>query len=244
MKLIQCFPKGPSAFDHQTAVCVAHAQDITGHAITGERVCFFSGGEGMFLPAISPITIPRPDDVPGDRDPAGPGLNGPNNVCAFTDVNGNTAVEVFESDAETINVGAFFVDEGLIRSVHVTFPITAPTAAVTGPVAASANPNTTPTTNTQVPVNTGVTTPTTVGNHTVDTTVKVRYRITLAKLTGKVLKIKLAGPAGNANVAIGYLSKNKQVGTLVKLVPANKVVKLKLNVPKGVQRLRLSVMPS
>ena len=40
-------------------------------------------------------------------------------------------MEVFESDAETINVGAFFVDEGLMRSVHVTFPITAPTAAVT-----------------------------------------------------------------------------------------------------------------
>ena len=87
-------------------------------------------------------------------------------------------------------------------------------------------------------------TPTTVGNHTVDTTVKVRYQITLAKLSGKVLKIKLAGPAGNANVQIGYLAKNKQMGTLVKLVPANKVVKLKLNVPKGVQRLRLSVMPS
>ena len=42
VKLIQCFPKGPSAFDHQVAVCVAHAQDITGHAITGERVCFIS----------------------------------------------------------------------------------------------------------------------------------------------------------------------------------------------------------
>ncbi len=50
-------------------------------------------------------------------------------------------------------------------------------------------------------MNTGVATPTTVGNHTVDTTVKVRYRITLAKLSGKVLKIKLAGPAGNANVS-------------------------------------------
>jgi len=243
VKLIQCFPKGPSAFDHQTAVCVAHAQDITGAAITGERVCFFSNGEGMFLPAITPITIPDQTTFPAIAILPAPPLNGPNNVCAFTDVNGNTAVEVFESDAVTVNVGAFFVDEGLMRSVHVTFPITAPTAAVTGPVAAS-QPNTTPTTNTQVPVNTGVTTPTTVGNHTVDTTVKVRYQITLAKLSGKVLKIKLAGPAGNANVSIGYLAKNKQMGTLVKLVPANKVVKLKLNVPKGVQRLRLSVMPS
>jgi hypothetical protein len=45
-------------------------------------------------------------------------------------------------------------------------------------------------------------------------------------------------------VAIGYLSKAKKVGTLVRTVPANKTVKLRLNVPKGVQKLRLSVMPS
>jgi hypothetical protein len=243
VKLIQCFPKGPSAFDHQTAVCVAHAQSITGAAITGERVCFFSGGEGLFLPAISPITIPDQTTFPAIAILPAPGLNGPNNVCAFTDVNGNTAVEVFESDAETINIGAFFVDEGLMRSVHVTFPITAPTAAVTGPVAASTTGPTAPAA--QIPLSTGPgTSPTTVPSSNVDRTVKVRYKITLAKLKGKVLKVKLSGPAGNANLMVGYLSKAKSVGSLVKLVPANKVVKLKLNVPKGVQKLRLSVMPS
>jgi hypothetical protein len=243
VKLIQCYPKGPSAFDHQTAVCVAHAQSITGAAITGERVCFFSGGEGLFLPAVTPITIPGQTTWPAIAILPAPPLAGPNNVCAFTDVNGNTAVEVFESDAETINVGAFFVDEGLMRSVHVTFPITAPTAAVTGPVAASTS--TTTTTNTPVSVNTGTSTTTTVGNNTVDTTVKIRYQIVLAKLNGSVLKIKLTGPAGTANVSIGYLQKaNKQAGTLVRAVPANKTVKLKLPALKGVQKLRLSVMPS
>ena len=59
-----------------------------------------------------------------------------------------------------------------------------------------------------------------------------------------MLKVKLTGPSGNANLAIGYLSKAKTVGTLIRVVPANKVVKLKLNVPKGIQKLRLSVMPS
>ena len=115
VKLIQCFPKGPSAFDHQTAVCVAHAQDIDGTAFVNERVCFFSGGEGLFLPAISPIVIPDQTTWPPIHIHPAPPLNGPNNVCAYTDLNGNTAVEVFESDAETVNVGAFFVDEGLFR---------------------------------------------------------------------------------------------------------------------------------
>jgi hypothetical protein len=245
VKLIQCFPKGPSAFDQQTAVCVAHAQDITGHAIVGERVCFFSGGEGLFLPAITPVKIPNQTTWPAISILPAPSLNGPNNVCAFTDINGNTAVEVFESNAVTVNIAAFFVDEGLMRSVHVTFPITAPTAAVTGPVAASTTATNTQTTNptASVPVNTGTGTTTTVDSSHVDASVTIKYRIVLAKLSGKVLTIKLTGPAGNANVAIGYLSKAKTVGTLVRAVPANKVVKLRLNVPKGVQKLRLSVMP-
>src|SRR5206468_3433899 len=107
VKLIQCYPKGPSAFDQQTAVCVAHAQSITGAAVTGERVCFFSTGEGMFLPAITPITIPNQTTWPAISILPAPGLVGPNNVCAFTDVNGNTAVEVVESNAVTVNVTAF-----------------------------------------------------------------------------------------------------------------------------------------
>ena len=36
-----------------------------------------------------------------------------------------------------------------------------------------------------------------------DRTVKVRHRITLARLNGKVLKVKLTGPKGNANLVIG-----------------------------------------
>jgi len=245
VKLVQCFPKGPSAFDAQTAVCVAHAQDVDGSALTGERVCWFSAGEGQFLPQVSPITIVNQTTWPAiDIIPDGTLGNTPNN-CALTDVNGNTAMEVVESDAETVNVTAFFVDEGLMRSVHVTFPITAPTAAVTGPVAAShtttggnTNQNTT-----QIPVS-GTNTNTTVDSSHADTTVKITHRITLARLHGKVLKLRLTGPAGNAMVAVGYLAKgSKKVGTLMKTVPANKTVKLRLNVPRGVQKLRLSVMP-
>ena len=247
VKLIQCFPKGPSAFDHQIAVCVAHAQDITGHAIANERVCFFSAGEGTFLPPTAgTITIVNQTTWPAIKIiPAGTLGNQPNN-CALTDVNGNTAIEVFESDAVTVNIGAFFVDEGLLRSVHVTFPITAPTAAVSGPVAASTTAGT-PTNSTQIPIagttNQNGTGPATVGSSSVDKSVKIRHRITLARLKGKVLKLRLSGPAGKAMVSIGYMSKSKKVGTLVRTVPANKIVKLRLNVPKGVQKLRLSVMP-
>jgi hypothetical protein len=243
VKLIQCFPKGPSAFDQQIAVCVAHAQDITGAAITGERVCFFSGGEGQFRPDVSPITIPNQTTWPAIAIiPAGT-LGNTDNNCNLTDVNGNTAIEVLETDAVTINIAAFFVDEGLLRSIHVTFPITAPTAVVSGPVAASTS---TPTSNTSVPI-TGTTgannKPVVVPPAHVDNSVRIKYRITLAKLRGKVLKLRLSGPSGNGSVAIAYLTKAKKVGTVVRTVPANKIVKLRLKIPKGVQKMHLSVMP-
>jgi hypothetical protein len=246
LKLIQCFPKGPSAFDHQTAVCVAHAQDITGAAFANERVCFFSGGEGLFLPALTSITIPNQSIWPTIGIIPTASLNGPNNVCALTDVNGNTAVEVVETDAETINVAAFFVDEGIFRSVHVTFPITAPTAAVTGPVAAARNGSTPTNTSAQIPV-TGSsqngTQPTVPSSH-VDTTVKINYRITYARLRGKVLRIRLTGPKGNGTIAVAYLTKRtKKVGTLVRTVPANRIVKMRLQIPKRVAKIHLSVMP-
>ena len=48
----------------------------------------------------------------------------------------------------------------------------------------------------------------------------------------------------NVFAVIGFKSKAKTVGTLIRVVPANKVVKLKLNVPKGIRQLHLSVMPS
>jgi len=244
VKLIQCYPKGPSAFDQMTAVCVAHAQDITGHAITGERVCFFAdnNSEGLFLPPISPITILNQTTWPPIWIyPAG-GLGAPNIAnCAFTDRNGNTAVEVLNSNATTVNITAFFVDEGLMRSVHVTFPITGPTAAVTGPVAGSHSNGTS---TTPVTLNTGGDTTTTVPPARADTTVKVRYKITMAKLLGRVLKVRLSGPAGSARLAISYQSKtSKQVGAIVKTVPANRVVKLRLQIPKSVRTMHLSVMP-
>jgi hypothetical protein len=243
VKLIQCYPKGPSAFDQMTAVCVAHAQGITGAAIVGERVCFFAdnNAEGLFLPPITPIVILNQTTWPPiNIYPAG-GLGAPNIAnCAFTDVNGNTAVEVLNSNATTVNITAFFVDEGLMRSVHVTFPITAPTAAVTGPLAAQRpNTNVTPT------AITGSTDPTaTVDPSHVDRTVKVNYRITMAKLVGRTLKVRLTGPAGNGRIAITYQSKSgKQRGAIIRTVPANKTVKLRLQIPKNVRTMHLSVMP-
>jgi len=255
VKQIQCFPKGPSAFDQMTAVCIVGAKTITGAAIAGERVCFFAdhNANGAFLPALASITVPfgfasfTATSTTVNVIPA-PSLNGTNTVCAFTDVNGLAAVEVVNSNPTVVDVTAFFVDEGLMRSVHVTFPISGPQPAagpVTGPIAASVTATGT------TGSHSGSTTATNPATHQgtpatpvrVDPNVKVKYRITFARLSGKVLRVRLSGPAGRGNLAVSYLAKSKKMGTLIRTVPANKIVKLRLQIPTGVKKLRLSVMP-
>jgi hypothetical protein len=249
-KSIQCFPKGTSAFDQQVAVCVAHAQDITGTAIAGEKVCFFadSNAEGMFLPPAGTISIgPYTGAAAITIIPSTPLVGSTNNVCALTDVNGNTAVEVVNSNTTTVNVTAYFVFEGIFRSIHVTFPITGPTAAITGPTAGQQKTTTVTTTGTQQ-TNGGpqTTPPTNTKPETTDPAVTVRWRITAAKLVRSAkpyLLIKLSGPAGNANLNVRYSSGSTSFGNQIVSVPANKLAKVRLNIPKKVKTLYLSVMP-
>jgi hypothetical protein len=135
-----------------------------------------------------------------------------------------------------------------MRSVHVTFPITAPTAAVTGPVAAGHNTSTGSTGsngNNQVTISDQHgSTNNTVSNNSVDTSVRILYRVTFARLHHKVLKVRLSGPKGTGQLAITYLTKHaKKLNTLVRAVPANHKVKIRLHIPKRVVKLRLSVLP-
>ena len=53
---------------------------------------------------------------------------GRSDVCRLTDVNGNAAVEVLNSDPEVINVIADYDPEGVLRSIDVDFrgPATPP----------------------------------------------------------------------------------------------------------------------
>ena len=94
-----------------------------------------------------------------------------------------------------------------------------------------------------MPLNTGVQNPTTVSSSHTDTTVRVLYKIALARLNGKVLTVKVTGPKGNAMLAISALTKSKTISTTIRTVPANKKVKLKLRLTGHVQKLRLSVLP-
>ena len=95
----------------------------TDGAFVNERVCFNvdSKADGVFGYSGSP------DAHAVDRWRGG-SAEGQERRVPVTDVNGNAAVEVLNSDPEVINVIADFDPEGLLRSIDVDFrgPATPP----------------------------------------------------------------------------------------------------------------------
>src|SRR5436190_20007561 len=144
-KTITCYPKGSQPVEHEAAICVAEAHDITGAPFVGETVCFTVNlnAEGMqfFSGAIAGTNI-----VIGNagRNAAAEAA-GTNRICPFTDSHGRAAVEIFNSDTTTVNVIALFVDEGILRSLNVPFPITAQVGPASTAPTATVGPRPAPT---------------------------------------------------------------------------------------------------
>lgn len=143
-KTLAYYPKGVGSANGNARIVVAHAQNIDGSPFAGEKVCFFadSNSEGMqiFQGTVGGISY------------AGTSKAGSDPLCVYTDRNGNAAVEVFDSNANTVNVIAEFVNEGILRDIGVNFassagggtPPPTPGAPGTAPTKSGTNSGTTP----------------------------------------------------------------------------------------------------
>jgi hypothetical protein len=119
VKTLSYYPKGPGTANSTARIVVAHAQDIDGAPFVGEKVCFFVDDEADGSFGFSGTTGP-PDhrfSVGGSDG----GSLGTADVCRITDVHGNAAIEVINSDPQSINVTALFVPEALLRDIDVEF---------------------------------------------------------------------------------------------------------------------------
>jgi hypothetical protein len=118
-KTLSYYPKGPGAANSNARIVVAHAQDIDGAPFAGEKVCFFVDDEadgafgftGTTGPADHRFTVGGTDG----------GSLGTADVCRITDAHGNAAIEVINSDPQSINVTALFVPEALLRDINLEF---------------------------------------------------------------------------------------------------------------------------
>jgi hypothetical protein len=130
-KTLSYFPKGPGEANSTSRIVVAHAQDIDGAPFAGEKVCFFVDDEADGAFGFSGTT-----GLPGHRFSVGGtdgGSFGTADVCRITDEHGNAAIEVINSDPQSINVTALFVAEALLRDIKVDFGTGGSTAGPTPP---------------------------------------------------------------------------------------------------------------
>jgi hypothetical protein len=229
-KYLVIYPKGLGDANSNARIVVAHAQDVDGTPFVNERVCFnvdskadgVFGYSGQLTPTFS---------VGGSAAPP----KGRNDVCRYTDINGNAAVEILNSDPETINTIADFDPEGLLRSIDVPFG----TPAVVPP--------TNPLPFKPAPAGGEVSTAAPAGSSKADPVVRTdRVYIAKARLLkqGKkvylVVKVK-AKYAKKAALKAKVLGKRKRkLGSWTKTVKTNKTVKLKVS--KRAKAARLSLV--
>jgi hypothetical protein len=118
-KYLGYFTKGLGTANSTARIVVAHAQDVDGRAFAGERVCFYVDDEADGAFGFSGTTGPAGARffVGGSDAP----LLGNAPVCRYTDENGNAAVEVINSDPQSINVVAYYVPQGILRDIDVDF---------------------------------------------------------------------------------------------------------------------------
>ncbi|MET0684759.1 MAG: hypothetical protein ABW060_05555 [Solirubrobacteraceae bacterium] len=121
-KSMSYYPKGAGTANANARILVAHGQDVDGTPFAGERVCFYVDDEADSYRLFSGTTGPATARfaVDSDQAPTPSGLD-PDVRCAFLDENGNAALEVFNSDPQSINVIAEYVDEGLLRDRDIEF---------------------------------------------------------------------------------------------------------------------------
>jgi hypothetical protein len=121
-KSVRYYPKGTGAANQNARIVVAHGQDVDGTAFAGERVCFYVDDEADSYRLFSGETGPATGRfvVDTDQAPTPSGIH-PDVRCAYLDENGNAALEVFNSDPQSINVIAEYIDEGLLRDRDVEF---------------------------------------------------------------------------------------------------------------------------
>lgn len=163
-KALSYVPKGSSAADQNSRIVISHAQDIDGTPYAGETVCFTTNGGNVGVTRFTgyvdgvyygdSTVVSDPNGGNGDR------------FCLQTDENGNAAIEVLDSNPETVDVIADYTNEGLLRDIKVDFGQpgssggTPPSGPVTQPSQTGSTSSSTPSTQ-QVPAQgaTGTTAP-------------------------------------------------------------------------------------
>jgi hypothetical protein len=236
-KYLSYYPKGPGPANSTSRIVVAHAQDIDGSPFAGERVCFFVDDE-----ADGHFGFTGTTGRPGERFFVGGtdgGRLGSADVCRITDSRGNAAIEVINSDPQSINVVALFVPEALLRDIDLEFGTPGSTAGPTPPADPPVDPS--PPTIETVTQTAG---PAVAGFVTAKKATAKKARVAVAYLKTKggkrFLVVRVTSSKRWAHVRVALIGTHgRKVGTVTKLVRTNRLVTIRV---KGTaKRARVSL---
>jgi hypothetical protein len=226
-KTLSYYPKGPGTANSTARIVVAHAQDINGAPFAGEKVCFFVDDEadgafgftGTTGPADHRFTVGGTDG----------GSLGTADVCRITDVHGNAAIEVINSDPQSINVTVLFVPEALLRDTDLEFGTPGSTGGPIPPGAPPVIPSP-PITVTQAAA-AGVPDP---GKYGAKKGVAKKARVSVSYLKTKhgkrVLVVRIASSKGKAKVRIRLIGKHgRTLKVVTKSIRTNRLVSIHVN---------------
>jgi hypothetical protein len=259
-KTLVDYSKGPGAENGNVRIILAHAQDIDGSPRAGEIVCWSSNDLNDNAIQLFPLSSAGGDihDKNGNlvahisyaQALAGFFVNSTlGHKCTTTDANGNTAIEISNSNPTTVDIVSTWVNELLFRDIKVNFgaPATGNLGQDTGPVTHVPTPA-------QIKLAvtaSGAVGPVVVNGKTVKTKVikshkakkalhKIRFARVVNPFHGKrMLQVRVNGKAGLVHLRITIkLGKTKH--TYTRLVPANRKVAVK-NLPIPVKTARVTV---
>ena len=119
-KALSYWPKGDGVENQNARIAVVHANDVDGSPFAHELVCFYVAEQADGVRGFVGDVGPAGAAVHIGGDTVRNTVQGAD-VCRRLDQNGNAAIEVFNSDPQTINVIAEFANEGLLRSIDLDF---------------------------------------------------------------------------------------------------------------------------
>jgi hypothetical protein len=227
-KTLAAYSKGPGAENANVRVVLAHAQDIDGSPLSHEVVCWSEQGAGYIhlFPTSSAggtildqngATVAIINSLQAKQGYFIDPYSG--RQCTTTDDNGNTAVEVGNSEGGSVDVMTEWMNEIVFRDIPVDFstaPGTTGNLADSGPISHIPSP-------TQIKASTAAGSTIQVGPVLVD---------------GKTVKTKVIKSTSKASKKAAHKIRTARV---IKPFGGKRVLQVRVNGTKGMVALRITI---
>jgi len=213
------------------------------------RACGFGGVTG---------TDAQPINLAGTSPTSDP-YGGQGRTCVVTNSQGNAAVELFDSNPNSVDVVAEYVQEGLLRHVDVNFgtpassggtsPAGTPVGTTTSSAPTATNSGTSAPTSSQLAAVRGSDAGPTTASAVVVKSAKFKTRVVMGQIlrrTGKPSRIEVGVASTKKTAHIRVVLRNKKgkvLRSVTRTIKTNRLVLIShLKVPRGTHSVKVTLI--